>query len=68
MVFSLQRMIEGRRVRLEPGFVEQHSECAREVWSILKPRENLCWSFSLVMLLSTGVVTWLMLAESISDF
>ena len=65
MVFSLQRLIDGQRLRLEPGIVEQHSERGREAWSILKPRENLCWFFSLVMLLSAGVVTWLVLAKSI---
>lgn len=64
MIFSLQRMIEGRQARLEPSFVEQHSECGREAWSILKPRENLYWFFSLVMLLSAGVVTWLVLAKN----
>lgn len=65
MVFSLQRLIDGQRLRLEPGFVAQHSERGREAWSILKPRENLCWFFSLAMLLSTGVVTWLVLAKNI---
>jgi hypothetical protein len=65
MVFSLQRLIDGGRARLEPGFVEQHSERSREAWSILKPCENLCWFFSLVMLLSVGVVTWLVLAKSV---
>jgi len=64
MVFSLQRMIEGRRARLEPDLAEHFSERSREAWNILKPRENLCQFFSLVMLLSTGVVTWLMLAKN----
>ena len=61
MVFLLQRLIDGRWSRLEIGLVERR----REAWSILKPCENLCWFFSLAMLLSAVVVTWLVLAKSI---
>ena len=68
MVFSLQRLIKGRRGQLELGLVEHSSEPSKEAWSILKPRENLCWFFSLVMLLGAGVVTWLVLAKNVSVF
>ena len=65
MVLSLQRMIEGRRARLEPGLLEHFSEREREAWDILKPRENLCWFFSLVMLVSACIATWLVVAKSV---
>jgi hypothetical protein len=65
MVFSLQGLIDGRRGQLELGLAEHSSEPSKEAWSILKPRENLCWFFSLVMLLSAGVATWLVLAKNI---
>jgi hypothetical protein len=68
MIFSLQRLIDGRRSQLELGLVEHSSEPSKEAWSILKPRENLCWFFSLVMLLCAGVVTWLVLAKNVSVF
>ena len=68
MVFSLQRMIENRRERLEPSLVEHFNERNIEAWNMLKPRENLCWFFSLVMLLSAGIVTWLVLAKKIVLF
>jgi hypothetical protein len=68
MVFSLQRMIENRRERLEPSLVEHFNEHNIEAWNILKPRENLYWFFSPVVLLSTVVVTWLVLAQNVSVF
>lgn len=64
-VFSLQRMIQGRRIRLETGDEKLFGEHGSEALSILKPRENLCWFFSLVMMLSAGIATWLVLAKSI---
>ena len=65
MIFSLQRLIEGRRAQYEPGLAEHFSAPSREAWRILKPHENLCWIFSLVMLLSAGVVTWLILTAHV---
>lgn len=68
MVFSLQRLNDERRGQLELGLVEYSSKPGKEVWSILKPRENLCWFFSLVMLLGAGIVTWLVLVKNVSVF
>lgn len=63
IVFLLQRMIEGRRARLDPGLVGHFSKRGKEAWDMLKPRENHCWFFSLAMLLSASVATWLVVAK-----
>jgi len=60
MIHRLQSSIAGRRTRL--GRVrERFGEAFRSAWSIPKDPDNVHWLLTTVVLLSAGVVTWLVL-------